>query len=663
MHSRNRSKSGMRSSSSLKPSSLTSLGGWVLALVLCIPSICSGESLYQQAATLASGNCVNYPRVASDGSGSSYVVWQTCDVPHCQRLEADGSVAWALGARPVRSHGPICAVPRIVSSSMGSAIAIWPQAWPGQSGDIFAQGLSPAGDMQWTSDGVAVTAAPDWQWDPDAVSDGMGGAYVVWRDERLELRVQHLGAGGALLFGASGVLLSDVPARGAPVIDSDGQGGMVAAWMDARNHVWSYYAQRVGPDGQLLWGHAGTPIRLNPLSSHGLSLVTDGVGGAYVGWIEFVESFGARYAHLQHVNAQGVSSVADSDLVIAPQGLEQSGLILAHDQENHVLAAWSEVRRGQPLDSVLVMATEFWPPDGGSLRRTFELAWGHSYRGRPALCGLSRGFLVSWEDERVSVGAHALFLQYVIDGQCAWSGGGVKISSGSSVATLASLAAIGPNAAVVAWVENDDVQRRIVAKRFDAGVATAARLSFVSLERDGQALELRWWTAERCRGRFALESSFDGGPWIRRECSGQNESGYITARTDVAAGCQSGQFRLLELDDQGNPGFIHEAVLLSLGVGGELPVAFALGAVTPNPSAQQCALALALPRASRVTAHVYDAAGRRVRELSNRSWDAGSHTLAWDLADQSGARVHDGLYFVRVEAGGLSWTKRVAVIH
>jgi hypothetical protein len=135
-----------------------------------------------------------------------------------------------------------------------------------------------------------------------------------------------------------------------------------------------------------------------------------------------------------------------------------------------------------------------------------------------------------------------------------------------------------------------------------------------------------------------------------------------TAFTDTHSGYAF--YKLVAVDVHANTSAVSIAAPPSaLDAGGALPVAFALGAVTPNPSAQQCALSLALPRASRVTAHVYDAAGRRVRELSNRSWDAGSHTLAWDLADQSGTRVHDGLYFVRVEAGGLSWTKRVAVIH
>jgi flagellar hook assembly protein FlgD len=54
---------------------------------------------------------------------------------------------------------------------------------------------------------------------------------------------------------------------------------------------------------------------------------------------------------------------------------------------------------------------------------------------------------------------------------------------------------------------------------------------------------------------------------------------------------------------------------------------------------------------------VYDAGGRRVR-----SFAAGSGQVFWDGRDTSGALVHPGVYFVRVEAGGRARTVRVALL-
>ena len=41
---------------------------------------------------------------------------------------------------------------------------------------------------------------------------------------------------------------------------------------------------------------------------------------------------------------------------------------------------------------------------------------------------------------------------------------------------------------------------------------------------------------------------------------------------------------------------------------------------------------------------------------------AGEHNVAWDLRDRNGTPVTAGLYFVRLEAGGLALTRRVATL-
>ncbi|TMQ72301.1 MAG: hypothetical protein E6K80_03145 [Candidatus Eisenbacteria bacterium] len=45
---------------------------------------------------------------------------------------------------------------------------------------------------------------------------------------------------------------------------------------------------------------------------------------------------------------------------------------------------------------------------------------------------------------------------------------------------------------------------------------------------------------------------------------------------------------------------------------------------------------------------VLDAAGRRVAQVSDRSWSAGRWSVAWNGTDQAGVRLAPGVYFVRM---------------
>ena len=50
--------------------------------------------------------------------------------------------------------------------------------------------------------------------------------------------------------------------------------------------------------------------------------------------------------------------------------------------------------------------------------------------------------------------------------------------------------------------------------------------------------------------------------------------------------------------------------------------------------------------------------GRRIRELVSGVENTGTHALTWDGNDAQGAPVAAGAYFVRMEAGGRSLSRR-----
>jgi flagellar hook assembly protein FlgD len=72
--------------------------------------------------------------------------------------------------------------------------------------------------------------------------------------------------------------------------------------------------------------------------------------------------------------------------------------------------------------------------------------------------------------------------------------------------------------------------------------------------------------------------------------------------------------------------------------------------VFPNP-ARRANVNFTLPHAADVQLGVYDVAGRRVALLASGNLPAGSYQRAWDGRDESGTRMHSGVYFYRLRAG------------
>jgi hypothetical protein len=83
---------------------------------------------------------------------------------------------------------------------------------------------------------------------------------------------------------------------------------------------------------------------------------------------------------------------------------------------------------------------------------------------------------------------------------------------------------------------------------------------------------------------------------------------------------------------------------------------------TPNPAAGTVAIGFDLPAGGRLTLGVYDAAGRRVRQVANLVLPRGLHSVTWDTRDDHGRRVRPGVYLYRLSLDGRQLAGRRIVI-
>src|SRR5216117_893921 len=56
---------------------------------------------------------------------------------------------------------------------------------------------------------------------------------------------------------------------------------------------------------------------------------------------------------------------------------------------------------------------------------------------------------------------------------------------------------------------------------------------------------------------------------------------------------------------------------------------------------------IGVAKSGRVQVAIYDVMGRKVRDLADRIFPAGEHTLQWDGTDDAGSKLARGVYFVR----------------
>jgi len=241
------------------------------------------------------------PQIVSDGSGGAIISWaDTVSGPgydiYAQHVLSSGSVdpAWPSRGLVVCSATNDQLAPRLVSDGAGGAIVVWEDKRGSATSDIYGQRVLGSGtvDPSWPSNGRALCTAANDQTGPQLSSDGAGGAIVSWIDDRVfggDIYAQRILATGAVdpVWPANGRALCTATGRGGfQRMISDGAGGAIVAWMDGRTAPDDIYVQRVLTSGLVdpAW----------PLNGRGLCvmtglqslpvLVSDGAGGALVAW-------------------------------------------------------------------------------------------------------------------------------------------------------------------------------------------------------------------------------------------------------------------------------------------------------------------------------------------------------------------------------------------
>jgi hypothetical protein len=82
----------------------------------------------------------------------------------------------------------------------------------------------------------------------------------------------------------------------------------------------------------------------------------------------------------------------------------------------------------------------------------------------------------------------------------------------------------------------------------------------------------------------------------------------------------------------------------------------------PNPFNPATTIRYDVPSRGRVVVSVYDTKGERVATLVDENRDAGSYPVRWDGVDARGTRVGSGVYFVRLQFGAETRSRKIVLL-
>ncbi len=305
-------------------------------------------------------------RIAPDGAGGAYIVWEQAFVSaflknsiFIQRIDGNGNTLWSAGGISLSPDSTIAWSPADVSpDGYGGALVCWADGRDSEtnSRDVYAQRLDSNGNKLWGTWGAQVYTGPEDQDYPLIVSDGAGGAVVVWRDDRDsndDLRAQRLDASGSMLWSSSGIpVCTDLSNQNRHRIVSDGAGGVIVTWDDNRSSNNDIYAQRVDLNGIVQWTIDGIPICVAANQQTFPQIVSDEAGGAIITWQGSTVALNA-----QRVDAGGDTLWAANGIVVCsnPYG-GRSNPQIAMDGSGGAVLCWYDTRTprgiyGQRIDA------------------------------------------------------------------------------------------------------------------------------------------------------------------------------------------------------------------------------------------------------------------------------------------------------------------------
>ena len=577
-----------------------------------------------------------YPQLLSDGSGGAFVLWMdyrsgNCDI-YARRISSSGVNVWGAELA-VCTNASAQYLGDVTADGFGGVFVVW-QDLRATSGDIYAQEFDSSGTIGWTANGLAICQATAEQSNPSVVNDGAGGAIISWSDSRsvpAGVYAQRVAVWGTVLWTTDGVLMSsgDHWAGGVSVV-SDGAGGAVLAWMQSGVGSFDLAAQRFDGSGNTLWPSGGVPVAIAPGIQQAVRAASDGEGGAVMVWQDG-RLGGLDDLYAQRIDRHGYLGVASPSIAeVTDYPGDQGGVAVVSwgpsylDAYPHEVVTHYSVWRRMPS-----RAGGGWAAHGGAALH--ELAEAVGYAEALERSGWSHvgEVTASYLDE------------YAYDAPTY----GDSTASGNPLTEYMVIA--NTDNQWVFWESDPETGYSIDNLAPGAPLALGAEAVQVDVN--------LVWSASRYR-----DEDLSGYNIYRSATPGftPSEATFVdtasdTVFTDVEPGGGTWYYLVTAEDLHGNESDPSNEASAETwtGADGAMPTVLAIRGNAPNPFNPTTTIEYDLPTSGHVRLDVYTAAGSLVVTVQDGFQEAGRRQAVWNGRDATGNAMPSGVYFARLVAG------------
>ncbi|MBZ0200559.1 MAG: T9SS type A sorting domain-containing protein [Ignavibacteriaceae bacterium] len=604
-----------------------------------------------------------------------------------------------------------------VSDLKGGSFIFWQDNRDGFQTDVYFLHADGNGNASFRADGKILSSLNGDKANPVPVNSGANSVVVVWRELKGNygdnLFAQKVQSNGSLLWSNKGIKLTNIKQNITDFsVDSDNKGFTYTSFVTKDPQLIDGYKigyQKISPDGNLLIDSSARWVYKSGSNKIGSSIINDGVGGAYILWIESVNNNSIVYG--QHIDSSGNATWGKKPLPLSETSSTVISFSSANLDSNTIYFAYQTLKGGKKIRHQLVTkkGTLLWGKNGKEVSKLKSvqtnpqvviwnneiiLGWADELSGDkdihiqkydtkgknlwkegglPVLTQkgnqfgqklLSDGYggaIIAWIDRRVENARGNLYGQRINNkGEKVWDADGLPIASFSnSEKSYLSLVSDTKGGVLVVFREIRGNKPAIYAQKiFNTGTYISQILGFKT-ELVGDSVKILWYSANVTRNSYyeiERSASSDTGStaWstigtIRPDESKNADVYQFYDKPDTTGTIY---YRVVQRDANGNLQPSDVARITVLGNSNQVVV----GQNTPNPFNKETVIKFFLPRASTVNVEFFNNHVEKVYEIKNADYPAGENEITF-----SADGLTPGIYFYRFKSGDYVEVKKMVV--
>ncbi len=414
-------------------------------------------------------------RMVPDGSGGAIIVWEDyrkgdADI-YAQKINENGVTQWTTYGVPVCTATMRQTSPVVVGDGSGGAIIAW-EDWQGIYPAIYAVRISSTGATPWIGEVKLRDAMGYGQCLPEIVSDGQGGAVIVWEESytgNYSIYAQRIKDDGTMPWGTEVAVSNGTAPKEYPKIINDGQDHVIITWQDYRNNNnYDIYAQQIDIfSGTPSWDVNGNTVTVASRHQENPEVVADGMGGAIIVWTDYRNGTTNSDIYAQWISSGGAQVWTNNGIPIC-EGIDtQYKPVIINDLLQGAtigaIIAWEDMRSGNWDIYAVKVGTD--TPSLQSGDEKLMAGWIGDQVAPRMVSDNQGGGIITWREKDLFTDSYKIFAsERNQDGEPVWINPQVQVCQ-ASIISEHQMVSDNSGGVIIAWVGGTAGDYNIYAQR------------------------------------------------------------------------------------------------------------------------------------------------------------------------------------------------------